>query len=132
MSTVKADNFTWRNGEATAQVSPTITGEQLVRGVAKTWVNFNGTGTVAIRTSFNVSSLTDNGTGDYTVNFTSVLLDGNYCSCVNSGNAGGTGLGAWTVAVSVASSTSSSLRIGGYSSAGGVQDQDQVMAAIFR
>jgi hypothetical protein len=36
-------------------------------GVAKFWVNFNGTGTIAIRTSHNVTSLTDNGTGDYTV-----------------------------------------------------------------
>ena len=44
--------------------------------VAKAWVNFNGTGTVAIRASYNVSSITDNGTGDYTVNFTTALADG--------------------------------------------------------
>jgi hypothetical protein len=44
----------------------------------KAWVNFNGTGTVAIRGSFNVSSITDNGTGDYTVNFTTALADVNY------------------------------------------------------
>ncbi len=42
------------------------------------WVNFNGTGTVAIRASRNVSSITDNGVGDYTVNFTSALADTNY------------------------------------------------------
>lgn len=42
------------------------------------WVNFNGTGTVAIRASGNVSSITDNGTGDYTINFTNVLPDANY------------------------------------------------------
>jgi hypothetical protein len=47
-------------------------------GIAKAWVNFNGTGTVAIRSSFNVSSVTDNGTGDYTVNFTTALPDANY------------------------------------------------------
>jgi hypothetical protein len=41
-------------------------------------VNFNGTGTVAIRAAFNVSSITDNGTGDYTVNFTNALPDANY------------------------------------------------------
>jgi len=45
---------------------------------AKAWVNFNGTGTPAIRASFNVSSITDNGTGDYTVNFTTALTDANY------------------------------------------------------
>lgn len=46
---------------------------------ALAWVNFNGTGTVAIRSSYNVSSITDNGTGDYTVNFTTALSDANYC-----------------------------------------------------
>ena len=46
--------------------------------VAKAWVNFNGTGTVAIRASYNVSSITDHGTGDYTVNFTTAMADTNY------------------------------------------------------
>jgi hypothetical protein len=45
---------------------------------ALAWVNFNGTGTVAIRSAYNVSSITDNGTGDYTVNFTTALSDANY------------------------------------------------------
>ena len=45
---------------------------------ARAWVNFNGTGTVAIRASGNVSSITDNGTGDYTVNFTTAIADSNY------------------------------------------------------
>ena len=44
----------------------------------RAWVNFNGTGTVAIRASGNVSSITDNGTGDYTVNFTTAMADANY------------------------------------------------------
>lgn len=51
---------------------------------SRAWVNFNGTGTVAIRASGNVSSITDNGTGDYTVNFTTAMPDANYsalCSC---------------------------------------------------
>ena len=47
-------------------------------GLCKAWVNFNGTSTVAIRASYNVSSITDNGTGDYTVNFTTTLVDANY------------------------------------------------------
>jgi hypothetical protein len=46
---------------------------------ARAWVNWNGTGTVAIRGSGNVSSITDNGTGDYTVNFTTAMPDANYC-----------------------------------------------------
>jgi hypothetical protein len=44
----------------------------------RAWVNFNGTGTVAIRASGNVSSITDNGTGDYNVNFTNAMPDANY------------------------------------------------------
>jgi hypothetical protein len=44
----------------------------------RAWVNFNGTGTVAILASGNVSSITDNGVGDYTVNFTTAMPDANY------------------------------------------------------
>jgi hypothetical protein len=44
----------------------------------RAWVNFNGTGTPAIRASGNVTSITDNGTGDYTVNITTALPDANY------------------------------------------------------
>jgi hypothetical protein len=44
----------------------------------RAWVNFNGTGTVAIRASGNVTSITDNGTGDYTINFTTAMPDANY------------------------------------------------------
>jgi hypothetical protein len=50
-----------------------------IQGSAKAWVNFNGTGTVAIRASYNVSSITDNGTGDYTINFTTAMPNANYC-----------------------------------------------------
>jgi hypothetical protein len=45
----------------------------------RAWVNFNGTGTVAIRDSGNVSSITDHGTGQYTANFTTNMPDVNYC-----------------------------------------------------
>jgi hypothetical protein len=51
----------------------------------RAWVNFNGTGTVAIRASFNVTSITDNGTGDYTVNFTTAMPDANYSPQITSG-----------------------------------------------
>lgn len=51
---------------------------------ARAWVNFNGTGTPAIRAGANVSSITPNGTGDYTINFTEAMPDANYaivCTC---------------------------------------------------
>ena len=54
----------------------TLTGQS----AAKAWVNFNGTGTVAIRDSFNVASLNDNGIGDYTANLTSSMLNADYSS----------------------------------------------------
>lgn len=52
----------------------------------RAWVNFNGLGTVAIRASGNVSSITDNGVGDYTVNFTTAMPDANYAICVGRTN----------------------------------------------
>jgi hypothetical protein len=52
----------------------------------RAWVNFNGTGTPAIRASGNVTSITDNGTGDYTVNFTTAMPDANYSMPSSSAN----------------------------------------------
>jgi hypothetical protein len=53
---------------------------------ARAWVNFNGTGTVAIRASGNVSSITDNGNGNYTVNFTTAMPDANYAVVATAGD----------------------------------------------
>jgi hypothetical protein len=50
----------------------------IANGIAKAWVSFNGTGTVAIKAQYNVSSITDRGVGAYTVNFTNALADANY------------------------------------------------------
>ena len=52
--------------------------DNVAKRTAKAWVNFDGTGTVAIRNNFNVSSITDNGTGDYTINFSTSMSDSNY------------------------------------------------------
>lgn len=52
---------------------------------ARAWVNFNGTGSIAIRASGNVSSITDNGTGNYTVNFITALPDANYSALFTNG-----------------------------------------------
>jgi hypothetical protein len=60
--------------------------------MARAWVNFNGTGTVAIRASGNVSSITDNGVGMYTVNFTTAMPDENYSfGAICSSTAGASG-----------------------------------------
>jgi hypothetical protein len=57
-------------------------------GIAKAWVNFDGTGTVAIRGAFNVSSITDNGTGQYTINLTTSMPNTNYAVVASSGTPG--------------------------------------------
>lgn len=58
------------------------------RYLARAWVNFNGTGTVAIRGSGNVSSITDQGVGVYTVNFATAMPDQNYAAVTTAGEQG--------------------------------------------
>jgi hypothetical protein len=102
----------------------------LVRGPCVAWVNFNGTGTPAIRASYNVSSITDNGTGDYTVNFTNVLPDANY-SIV--GTADTTSFVNRSVAVwSGTNQTASLVRVGTLATNGTGFDANYVSVAVFR
>lgn len=72
--------------DALETVASVDTGGTAPRYAARAWVNFNGTGTVAIRDSENVSSITDNGVGDYTVNFTTAMPDVNYAVAVGVAN----------------------------------------------
>lgn len=76
MSTIRVDNFGPSAGGTTYSA----------RGIAKAWVNFDGTGTIAARDSQNVSSLTDNGTGDYTITYSSAFSSNNYSSNCNIGS----------------------------------------------
>lgn len=97
----------------------------------RAWVNFNGTGTVAIRASGNVSSITDNAVGNYTVNFTTAMPDASYCVC---GSQYGYDYPSSNLAnnVAIQSLASGSFRIltTGYTNA--VGDFDQIYAAVFR
>jgi hypothetical protein len=77
MSTLRLTTLSNQGGTAS------VPSDTVINGTAKAWVNFNGTGTVAIRGSFNVSSITDNGTGDYTVNFSTSMPDVNYSYTAN-------------------------------------------------
>jgi hypothetical protein len=97
----------------------------------KAWVNFNGTGTVAIRASSNVSSITDNGAGDYTVNFTTAFADANYAASGFAGDAG------FTVGVTLSSwgtytQTTSAFRIKVYYGLGVVIDTTNIHASFIR
>ena len=70
----------------------------VVNGSAKAWVNFQGTGTIAVRVSENISSLNDNGTGQYAINLTSAMASSSNCftSCGRDAN---NGMGVPTVEV---------------------------------
>jgi hypothetical protein len=100
----------------------------------KAWVNFNGSGTVAIRASFNVSSITDNGTGDYTINFTAAMADANY-AVVGSGRGGSTPDAVFSLGLSSDAYTASQVRvatsfIGGTTT--GRTDLPTVCVSVFR
>jgi len=97
----------------------------------RAWVNFNGTGTVAIRGDGNVSSITDNGTGDYTVNFTNSMPDATYSAQVSTGDGNNNA----TVQLSFPDEngfSTSSLGIFSVNEDAGGQDNTQVNVAIFR
>jgi len=96
-------------------------------GVAKAWVRFNGTGVVAIDDSYNVASITDNGVGDYTVNFTTPFASANYCAVVNAFLSGST-----LIASFGATPTASAFRFTTVNrSAGTATDASIVMVSFF-
>ena len=99
----------------------------------RAWVNFNGTGTVAIRASGNVSSITDNGTGDYTVNFTTAMPDANY---VVAGSTVGNTLGSSYISFIGTNfntvNTTSSFRFKNYVFNASNVDNDNVSIAVIR
>jgi hypothetical protein len=97
---------------------------------AKAWINFNGTGTPAIRASFNVSSITDNGTGDYTINFTNALTDANFSSSLTCSGDGGGELRCPTGLQALYSTTA--CRFQTTSANGTLVDVNGVYASIFR
>ena len=116
----------------TSQSRSTIVGKS--KDTAKAWVNFNGTGTVAIRSSFNVSSITDNGTGDYTVNFTTAMPDTNYCSVFSSNDAAGSGTNA-PIATGKRGTAQTTTGVGvrtKYNQDSSLADNDYVFVAVFR
>ena len=105
----------------------------------RAWVNFNGTGTVAIRASGNVSSITDNGTGDYTINFATAMPDANYAVFGLVNTPGLTNpshvLGvrsSGSVASPSLKSTSQVQVITGSAGSGTVVDMSEVYVSVFR
>jgi hypothetical protein len=123
MSTLKTNTLSNVAGTASTAI------ENAINGSAKAWVNFNGTGTVAIRGSYNVTSITDNGTGLYTVNFTNAMPDANYAVTGGGGNIVNTAR-----LFEYQTRTVNSVRVGnaGVFNAYGAVDMEEVSVAIFR
>jgi len=117
------------NAVTTAKISDSqITEAKLAsdpqQGVAKMWINFNGTGTVAVRDSFNVASITDNGTGDYTISLTNAMPNNNYCVVASSGSTAG-------ITLYNSSPQTGSVRIDSVNYTGSNEDNAQQHVAIF-
>ena len=89
-SQLKVDTLT---GVTTAG-SIVVTGEgnstttNLQQGLCKAWINFNGSGTIAIRDSLNITSITDNGTGDYNITIANDMANANYSTLFGGGEGG--------------------------------------------
>lgn len=111
------------------------TGGDLItaKGIARAWVNFNGTGTVAIRTAHNVTSITDHATGAYTVNFTTAMADADYAVLATSGDGASTNYRVVQVS-DVTAPTTSTVRLQTLTQNSGnpqATDHNRVSVAIF-
>ena len=102
-----------------------------IDGLAKAWVNFQGTGTVDIRESFNVSTITDNGVGDYTVNFSNAMADTNYVFIAQAGN-GSSPIQTAGTSYTGAVPTTTNARVLIDKGGGSPQDREYVIVAVFR
>jgi hypothetical protein len=105
-----------------------------IQGSAKAWVNFDGTGTPAIRTSYNVSSITDNGTGDYTVNFTNAFANTSYvviAAVSNDGSNNAVTINTQSTQGSISVPTTTAVRMQIARAAVGYVDSTYVNVAIF-
>jgi hypothetical protein len=130
------------NGTSGLTFPDTTTLASAGQASVRAWVNFNGTGTVAIRAAYNVASITDNGTGDYTVNFDTALPDANYVPILQ--NTGYSSAGVALAALGILTiygdfttgatlKTTTQLRIAsGLSYSGSPQDSVECNVSIFR
>ena len=119
------------NAGGSVNPSTTIDG---INYSCRAWVNFNGTGTVAIRASGNVTSITDNGVGDYTVNFTTAMSDANYSvgGVIKYNTSTTVGTDIRFEIRSATALTASAFRIVTSNYTGGTADVDTAMLNVFR
>jgi hypothetical protein len=120
LSELRANTISAADGTSPA----TLTGQS----ASKAWVRFNGEGTVAINEDSNVSSLTDNGTGDYTVSFGNGMATATYGLAGGSGDAGGT---VQTTINYFTTPLTTSVDVALIRRDGALQDQDLVSVIVF-
>ena len=118
------------SGGATPDALSTATGSAPSYS-ARVWVNFNGTGTIAIRNSGNVSSLIDNGTGDHTVNFTTALSASTYCVTGHCNHVTNTSNTRGFLQSKTTNRTTSSIRIVTVGDGGSILDFEVIDIALF-
>jgi hypothetical protein len=116
MSTIKANDLTNTTGGI-----PTVKSQQLI---PTAWINFNGTGTPAIRDSENVSSITDNYTGNWTVNFSTTMANANFATLLNHGSSGYRGFNI------IESTSTSGTRVETRGEAGGEVDATNISVLV--
>lgn len=125
MSTLKTSNIQDTSGNNNS------TPEEISQGRAKAWANFDGTGTVSIRSSFNIASIIDNATGDYTLTFTTAMTDANYCVVCNTADHGSPKRA--MVLYNATAPVNTSVRVAVFkSTTGDLVDEDINSVAVFR
>ena len=117
--TIVSDTLQDGSGNSTATTNA-------IKGSAKAWVYFNGSGGITINASYNISSVVRNSTGDYTVNFSTAMPSANYAVCAMPGS-GGTVTGV----IGTSSQTTSSYRFIYANTTGGTSDSSIAGIAVF-
>ncbi len=122
MSTLKTSNIQDISGGNNS------TPEEIGKGRAKAWINFSGDDTPTSRESYNVSSITDNATGNYTLNFTNAMSTANFAFAVAVGDGNHTST---TRSMSYMSSSTTSLQVLAESSNGTNSDESHICVVVF-
>jgi hypothetical protein len=130
MSTLRASNIRALSGTAPPVIQRSDGTE--VGEFCLAWVNFNGTGTVAIRASFNVTSITDSGVGLYAANFTNAMSDANYAAVTNCNPNGYSGAYGGSGTVTNGTNSASQVFIELRETNNNNVDSNYVFVAIFR
>ena len=125
MSTLKVNTIQNTSGGSSS------TPEQIEQGRAKSWVHFNGSGTVSIYDSFNVSSITDSGTGKYIVNMSITMPNINYAVVSDGRFNTADGLGTNIISTRRTAFTTTTFGLRSATSSSTANDSEFVCAVVF-